>query len=66
MTPEMVAQDKGPAIVAAVISVSVISTLFMFARLFVRAAILKKMHLDDYLVVAAVVSLPLNCSSATA
>ncbi|OHW96428.1 integral membrane protein [Colletotrichum incanum] len=55
VSPERAAENKGPAAIGIVISVSVLSTLFAAARLFVRGKILRKVHLDDYLIVASVI-----------
>lgn len=53
--PEYVAQDKGPAIIATIVTVTVLETLFTAARLYVRGGIMKKLQLDDYIIVVAVV-----------
>jgi hypothetical protein len=58
-TPEYMAQDKAPSIVATCIAVSVVSTLFVGARLFTRQKIMGKLHLDDYLIASAIVSDPI-------
>ena len=55
-TPEYMAQDKSPSIIATCIAVSVASTLFVFARLFTRKKIMGQLHLDDYLITSAIVS----------
>ncbi|WYZ35502.1 hypothetical protein EsH8_X_000149 [Colletotrichum jinshuiense] len=55
VSPGRAAENKGPAAIGIVISVSVLSTLFAAARLFVRGKILRKVHLDDYLIVASVI-----------
>lgn len=55
-SPERDAEDKGPTALGIVISVSALSTVFAAARLFVRGKILGKVHLDDYLIIASVVS----------
>ncbi|KAH7305935.1 hypothetical protein B0I35DRAFT_483683 [Stachybotrys elegans] len=46
-----VGQNKGPVIVGASVAAISVATIFVFARLYVRARILCKFHLDDYLIV---------------
>lgn len=48
-------QNKGPTILATCITMTSLSTIFVAARLFVRARIMGKLHLDDYLIIAAIV-----------
>ncbi|KXX73762.1 hypothetical protein MMYC01_209605 [Madurella mycetomatis] len=60
LPPDIAAQNKGPAILAACITVTTLSTLFVLGRLFVRAHIIRKMYLDDYFMIAALI-----CSWAT-
>lgn len=55
LPPDIAAQDKGPAILATCITVTVLSTVFVLGRLFVRAHIMRKMYLDDYFMIAALV-----------
>ncbi|KAL1850973.1 hypothetical protein VTK73DRAFT_9567 [Phialemonium thermophilum] len=55
ITPEFAAQDKGPAIIASICTVTVLETLFCLARLYTRGRILGKLHLDDYLIVLSVI-----------
>ena len=55
LPPDIAAQDKGPAIVAACVTVIVLSTIFVAARLFVRARIIGQMFLDDYLMAVSMV-----------
>lgn len=55
-TPEYLAADKGPSIVATICSLAAISTIFVAARVFTRAKLLHMMNLDDWLVVLSVVS----------
>lgn len=50
------AENRGPAALAVVICVSVVSTLFAAARIFTRGRIMGKVRLDDYLILASVVS----------
>ncbi|KAK1535871.1 integral membrane protein [Colletotrichum paranaense] len=45
-------ENKGPSSLGIIISVTALSTLFTAARLYVRGVILKKVHSDDYLIVA--------------
>lgn len=49
------AENKGPVIIITCWVFSVLSTLFVAGRLWVRIAVWKKVQLDDYLVVAALV-----------
>ncbi|KAI8274601.1 hypothetical protein K4K60_009537 [Colletotrichum sp. SAR11_57] len=49
------AENKGPESLVAIITVTVLSTVFTGARLFVRGKILGKVHLDDYLIIASVI-----------
>lgn len=58
LPPEIAAQDKGPGILAAIISVSIVSTLFVFGRLFVR---IKKLFLEDYFIILSTVRAPRVC-----
>lgn len=50
------AEDKGPTSLGIILSVTVLSTLFAAARIFVRGKMLGKIYLDDYLIIASVVS----------
>lgn len=61
LPPEIAAQDKGPGILAAIISVSIVSTLFVLARLFVRIKIIQKLSLDDYFIIVSTVRAPRVC-----
>lgn len=56
LPPEIAAQNKGPAILATIYTVTVLSTIFTAARVFVRTKILGKLQLDDYLIILSVVS----------
>ncbi|EQB57925.1 integral membrane protein [Colletotrichum gloeosporioides Cg-14] len=49
------AENKGPESLVAIVTVTVLSTIFTGARLFVRGKILGKVHLDDYLIIASVI-----------
>lgn len=51
-------ENKGPMALAAVIVISAVSTTFTAARLFTRGTVMGKLMLDDYLILAAVVSNP--------
>ncbi|KAK8087568.1 hypothetical protein PG997_002529 [Apiospora hydei] len=46
-------QDKGPSILAAIITVTVIGTIFTVARLYVRQFIRGKLRIDDYLILVS-------------
>ena len=50
-------EDKGPAVLGAVLSVIVVATLLVVARLYARGRLLKRYFLDDYFVVLGLVSL---------
>ncbi|KAF6795315.1 integral membrane protein [Colletotrichum musicola] len=63
-TPEWEAENKGPASLGIIISVTILSTLFTAARLYVRGKILGKFHLDDYLIVASVTCSWVNVGTA--
>lgn len=49
-------ENRGPTTLGVIISVSVLSSLFTAARLFVRGKILRRLYLDDYLIIASMVS----------
>lgn len=55
-TDAYLAADKASMITSTVIAVTVITTLFVIARIFTRQKIMGKMHLDDWLVSISVVS----------
>ena len=61
MTPSYLAENKGPSIMVTCCTVTALSTLFIFARLFTRQKIMGKLHLDDYLVTLALVSRRATC-----
>lgn len=63
LSPEIAAQNLGPGIVAANITVSVISTLFVIARLFVRIKMIGKLYLDDYFIMFSTVRTAISFSS---
>ncbi|KAK7954107.1 hypothetical protein PG996_014993 [Apiospora saccharicola] len=48
-------EDKGPIIIAATCAAMAVSTLFVGARIFVRAVMMRQMKLDDYLIIFSVV-----------
>lgn len=52
---EYLDEDKGPAILGVSITVVVLSTVFVAARIFTRQKIMGQLHLDDWLSVAAMV-----------
>lgn len=54
----IVDHDKGPAILATSVTVTALSTLFVGARLFTRAYIIKKLYLDDYFIFLSMVCAP--------
>jgi len=55
LSPEVAAEDKGPAIIAVIVVVTILETLFTLARLYVRGRIMRHLQLDDYLIILAVV-----------
>ncbi|KAK3990480.1 hypothetical protein QBC44DRAFT_349844 [Cladorrhinum sp. PSN332] len=55
LTPEELAANKGPKILATISVVSAVSTLFVAARVFVRGHIMRKLQADDWIVIAALV-----------
>jgi len=63
-TAAYIAEDKGPAIIAAICVVTALETLFCAARLYTRARIIGKLYLDDYFILASVVRFPDHCSRA--
>ena len=55
LSPEIATQNKGPGILVAIITVSIVSTLFVLGRLFVRVKIIEKLYLDDYFIIMSTV-----------
>ncbi|KAI6778592.1 uncharacterized protein J7T54_003371 [Emericellopsis cladophorae] len=53
-TVSYLAANKAPSIVAVTVTLSVLSTIFVAARLFTRQKIMGKMHLDDWLVASSI------------
>jgi hypothetical protein len=56
ITPEYIAESRVPLIMGVIISVSILSTIFVVARIFTRTRLTGNMFLDDYLVIIAAVS----------
>lgn len=54
------AENKGPVIITTCWTFSVLSTVFVAGRLWVRGSVWKKIQLDDHLVVAALVRAPIS------
>lgn len=52
--------NKGPGVIAVITIIVAISTVFVFARLFVRTRILGKVEVDDCLILLGLVSLFLS------
>lgn len=50
-------QDKGPTILALQWTLTVLATIFVAARIFVRTTLVKRMGLDDYLIILSLVSI---------
>lgn len=55
ITPEYIAESRVPVIVGVVMSVTILSTIFVIARIFTRTRLTGSMFLDDYLVMIAAV-----------
>lgn len=47
--------DKGPTILGLVITVSILSTIFVAGRVYTRKRIIGALHLDDWFTIVAVV-----------
>jgi hypothetical protein len=56
-TDAYLAETKGPTILATCITLCVVSTMFVAARLFTRQKLMGKLLSDDYIVGASMVSL---------
>ncbi len=52
----LVADNKGPGIIAAICAAAVLATLFCAARIYANGLVLRRMGLDDCLVFLSVVS----------
>jgi hypothetical protein len=48
--------NKGPVILGVILTVCILSTIFVGARLFTRKLIMGKLNLDDWLTIVAIVS----------
>ncbi len=48
-------QNKGPMTVVAICTITALVTLFVFARLYVRAKIMREVHYDDFLIAFSMV-----------
>lgn len=57
--------NKGPAILGIVLTASILSTVFVFGRVFTRKRIIGALHLDDWFTVIAMVSSPRSRLSLT-
>jgi hypothetical protein len=55
LSPAQLAESKGPAIIIVMCTFTSLATLFVIARILVRATILKKMFYDDYLIIVSIV-----------
>ncbi|KAH6884398.1 hypothetical protein B0T10DRAFT_564436 [Thelonectria olida] len=55
-TKEYLNDDKGPVIVAVILTVCILSTVFVAARLFTRKLIMGTFNVEDWLTIAAVLS----------
>lgn len=48
--------NKGPVILGVILTVSILSTIFVAGRVYTRKKILGALHLDDWLTIVSVVS----------
>lgn len=48
-------QDRGPTLMGVMVGLTVLATVFVAARLFVRVRLLRNVGLDDYLITASLV-----------
>ncbi|KAL0935510.1 uncharacterized protein CTRU02_210101 [Colletotrichum truncatum] len=64
LDPAWVADNRGPWALGVVICVSVISTIFVAARLFTRAKIMGRVCLDDYLIIVSAICGWINVATA--
>ncbi|MBE3047678.1 hypothetical protein IMZ48_35235 [Candidatus Bathyarchaeota archaeon] len=55
LDPDWVAEDKGPGIIATMVTVVSIATIFTAGRLYVRGRIKRRFQFDDYIIVLALV-----------
>lgn len=55
-TQDYLDANKGPTILGVVLTVSILSTIFVVGRVYTRKRILGALHLDDWFTVCAVVS----------
>ncbi|KAK4164969.1 hypothetical protein QBC43DRAFT_260891 [Cladorrhinum sp. PSN259] len=55
LSPQELAANKGPKILATICAISAISTLFVGARVFVRGHIMRKLQADDWIVIVALI-----------
>jgi hypothetical protein len=60
LPPEIVAANKGPTIAAVISSITALATLFVVARIYVKAWMLKAVSVDDYIIVVSLVSCVLS------
>ncbi|KAF2197616.1 hypothetical protein GQ43DRAFT_380589 [Delitschia confertaspora ATCC 74209] len=66
LSPEIAAQNKGPAIVATSCSLTALATVFVAARLFTRAKLIGKMGLDDWFLLGAIICSYISLGLSTA
>ncbi|KAK3386835.1 hypothetical protein B0H63DRAFT_468466 [Podospora didyma] len=50
---EYIAENKGPSIDAVICTVVALSTLFVCARIFVRGYLMRKLQIDDYIIIVS-------------
>lgn len=60
LADDYIKANKGPHIVGIITAIVAISTVFVFARIFVRRRIMGKLEVDDWIIILGAVSLPLN------
>ncbi|KAK8038299.1 hypothetical protein PG994_015066 [Apiospora phragmitis] len=61
LDPALWNEDKGPTIIAATCAVMAVSTLFVVARIFFKAIMMRQMNLDDYLIIFSLAVVCLLC-----
>lgn len=55
LPPEIASQNKGPTILAICCTLTAVATIFVSARLYVRAKILSRVGLDDWLIIISMI-----------
>jgi hypothetical protein len=55
--PIDLSENKGPAILAAMWPLTIVTTVIVAARMYIRSQVVRNMGLDDWLILASMVSL---------